>query len=101
MAIGDPALGITLVVLGALLAIAGIVIAVIIPTLFKKLEAFLKPLVELLGGLQNPLLPLILPVVNTALARVYKLGRLVGLVGGAGLFVVGAIVVILGVQIWY
>ena len=101
MGIADPALGITLVVLGVLVAVVGIAMAMVIPGQLKKLKEFLSPLLEMLGGLPNPLVPMLLGFVNMALTKICSIGNLIGLGGGALLVVVGVIVVVLGIQIWF
>jgi hypothetical protein len=94
----DP--GVWVIVLGAIILLAGIAVAIIVPREGAKIKALLAPL---LGSPLPPewgqLAQMAGALANLLLQRVFNYIRLIGLLGGIGASIIGVILILLGVAI--
>ena len=102
MQIADAGVGIMVVVLGAFLVLAGIGMAVVILREGGRIEKMLMPLLSqpLPDFGLGQMIPMFQALIVTLLQRVFTYVRLLGLLGGPGLVVVGIVVIFLGIWLW-
>ncbi len=93
--------GVWIIVLGAFILAAGVAVAIIVPREGAKIKALLAPL------LNSPLptewgqaAQMAGALANLLLQRVFNYIRLIGLLGGVGMSIIGIILILLGTAIY-
>ena len=103
MEIADPGIGITVVVLGGLLVVAGIALLLILLREGRWWENMLMGMLGMelpdfgLGGM----MPMMQQMIQGLLKRVFTYVRLIALIGGTGVSTIGVVLIILGLYIWF
>lgn len=105
MPIADPALGMVVLILGILLIIGGIVIAAVVYRESREWKKMIMPIFDMdyssmvpesLKGLRD-LLPFMNAFFKQIFNKVFTSVDVVGLLGGAGITVLGVLVLLIGV----
>lgn len=101
--IADPIIGMVVVALGGLLIIAGVGLSAILLLERRWWETIIMGMLGMelpdfgLGGLQ----PMIQQVIHEMLKRVFTYIKFFALIGGAGISIIGAALILLGLGIWF
>ncbi len=92
-------IGIAVIVLGAILLVAGILVVVIVPRELSKWEGMLGPLPDMLGGLEIPgltaLMPMLVGLLKASGSIIAGYLRLAVVLGG-GITIIGVILIVIG-----
>ena len=110
MPIADPALGILVIIVGVVLIAGGIVVAAVVHREGRAMKNYIMPLLDMMDfeallpadwGSLIRMGPLLIAAVKYLLLRVFTYIEIAGLLGGAGISVVGVIVFLMGLSIAY
>ncbi len=99
----ETVMGVTIVILGSLLVIAGIALLLILLREERWWENIIMGMLVMelpdfgLGGL----MPMMQQVIQELLKRVFTYVRLIALIGGTGVSIIGVVLIILGLYIWF
>jgi hypothetical protein len=105
MPIADPALGMIVLILGILLIIGGIVIAAVVYRESREWKKMIMPMFDLdytsmvpesMKGLRD-MIPFMNAFFKQIFTKVFTYADVVGLLGGAGIAIVGVLVLLIGV----
>ena len=102
MEITNEGVGIMVIALGGLLVIAGIALVVVLLREGRFWESLMKSSLgmDLPDFGQGFLAPLVQQVVLELLGRIFIYVRVGTLIGGAGVSVLGAVLIVIGIYIW-